>query len=105
MHHLNIINDCLTNLNNPKSGMLNLALQKINQNKSGIIVIIRQPAESIINLLDDIDNLQQIRNYGIGAQILSDLNISKMTLLTNSPKSVIGFDGYKIKISGYQKLN
>lgn len=105
MHHLNIINDCLTNLNNTKSGMLNLALQKINQNKSGIIVIIRQPAESIINLLDDIDNLQQIRNYGIGAQILSDLNISKMTLLTNSPKSVIGFDGYKIKISGYQKLN
>ena len=104
MHHLNIINDCLTNLNNPKSGLLNLALQKIYKNNGGVIVIIRQPSESIINLLDNDDNLQQLRNYGIGAQILNDLNITKMTLLTNSPKSVIGFDGYKIKIAGYQKL-
>ena len=81
-----------------------MSLQKIHKNNSGVIVIIRQPSESIVNLLDNNDNLQQLRNYGIGAQILNDLNITKMTLLTNSPKSVIGFDGYKIKISGYQKL-
>tara|TARA_B100001057_G_scaffold201892_1_gene202716 strand:+ start:1248 stop:2348 length:1101 start_codon:yes stop_codon:yes gene_type:complete len=39
-----------------------------------------------------------IRNYGIGAQIIKDLNISNMILITKSPKKVIGLDGYGIKI-------
>ena len=42
------------------------------------------------------DNL--IRNYGIGAQIIKDLKIKKMILITSSPKKVIGLDGYNIKI-------
>ena len=40
-----------------------------------------------------------IRNYGIGAQIIKDLNIKNMTLITKSPKRVIGLDGYGIKIT------
>ena len=39
-----------------------------------------------------------IRNYGIGAQIIKDLKIRNMTLITKSPKKVIGLDGYGIKI-------
>lgn len=39
-----------------------------------------------------------IRNYGIGAQIIKDLKIKKMILITKSPKKVIGLDGYDIKI-------
>ena len=39
-----------------------------------------------------------IRNYGIGAQIIKELNINKMILVTRSRKKVIGLDGYKIKI-------
>ena len=42
------------------------------------------------------DNL--IRNYGIGAQMIKDLKIKKMILITSSPKKVIGLDGYNIKI-------
>ena len=42
------------------------------------------------------DNL--IRNYGIGAQIIKDLKIKKMILITRSLKKVIGLDGYNIKI-------
>ena len=41
---------------------------------------------------------KQIRNYGIGAQIIKDLKIKKMILITKSPKKVIGLDGYGIKI-------
>ena len=44
-----------------------------------------------------------LKNYGIGAQILLDLGIKNMTLLTNSEKSVIGLEGYGIKICGYIK--
>ena len=40
-----------------------------------------------------------IRNYGIGAQIIKDLKIKNMTLITKSPKKVIGLEGYDIKIT------
>ena len=40
-----------------------------------------------------------IRNYGIGAQIIKDLKIKNMILITKSPKKVIGLDGYGIKIT------
>ena len=42
---------------------------------------------------------KQIRNYGIGAQIIKDLKIKKMILITKSPKKVIGLEGYDIKIT------
>ena len=44
-------------------------------------------------------NDKLIRNYGIGAQIIKDLKIKKMILITKSPKKVIGLDGYDIKIT------
>ena len=42
---------------------------------------------------------RQIRNYGIGAQIIKDLKIKKMILITKSPKKVIGLEGFDIKIT------
>ena len=45
----------------------------------------------------DSDNL--IRNYGIGAQIIKDLKIRKMILITRTPKKVIGLEGFDIKIT------
>jgi 3,4-dihydroxy 2-butanone 4-phosphate synthase / GTP cyclohydrolase II len=44
-------------------------------------------------------NDKLIRNYGIGAQIIKDLKIKNMILITRSPKKVIGLDGYDIKIT------
>ena len=42
---------------------------------------------------------KQIRNYGIGAQIIKDLKIKKMILITKSLKKVIGLEGFDIKIT------
>jgi 3,4-dihydroxy 2-butanone 4-phosphate synthase/GTP cyclohydrolase II len=39
-----------------------------------------------------------LRDYGIGAQILVDLGIKKMRLITNNPKKIIGLDGYHLKV-------
>ena len=44
-------------------------------------------------------NDKLIKNYGIGAQIIKDLKIKKMILITKSPKKVIGLEGYDIKIT------
>jgi 3,4-dihydroxy 2-butanone 4-phosphate synthase/GTP cyclohydrolase II len=40
----------------------------------------------------------ELRDYGIGAQILVDLGVRKMRFLTNNPKKVIGLEGYGLKI-------
>ncbi|MGI9569249.1 MAG: GTP cyclohydrolase II RibA, partial [Desulfobulbia bacterium] len=39
-----------------------------------------------------------LRNYGIGAQILVDLGVKNMRLLTNNPKKMVGLDGYGLRI-------
>ena len=39
-----------------------------------------------------------MRDYGIGAQILVDLGIKKMRLLTNNPKKIVGLEGYDLSI-------
>jgi len=51
------------------------------------------------NLLKKNGKESQIRNYGIGAQIIKDLKIKNMILITRSLKKVIGLEGYDIKIS------
>ena len=109
MHHLNILNDCLDEAQNPRTGSLTKALKKISKEENGVLVLIRQPNEAISNLLSEEKNLprnkeKELRNYGIGAQILSDLGVRDMILLTNSKKSVIGLDGYEIRICGYKKI-
>jgi 3,4-dihydroxy 2-butanone 4-phosphate synthase/GTP cyclohydrolase II len=40
-----------------------------------------------------------MRDYGIGAQILSELNVRKVRLMTNNPKKIVGLKGHGIEIS------
>ncbi len=39
-----------------------------------------------------------LRDYGVGAQILADLGISKVRLLTNNPRKIVGLEGYGLKV-------
>ena len=39
-----------------------------------------------------------LREYGLGAQILADLGIKRIRLLTNNPRKVVGLDGYSLEI-------
>ena len=107
MHHLNIFSDVLDDKRNDKTGILQKAMHLISKEKCGVIVIIRQTNEAIIDLINQSNSKSKnpkLRNYGIGAQILLDLGVKNMRLLTNSKKSVIGLEGYGLKISGYEKL-
>jgi len=40
-----------------------------------------------------------LRDYGIGAQVLKDLGLSSINLLTNNPKKIVGLEGHGLKIN------
>ena len=96
---------------------LHKAMEKIDQEGTGVILYLRQEGRGIglVNKLkayelqrnqglDTVEaNLRlgfkdDLRDYGIGAQILADLGVRKMRLLTNNPKKMVGLEGYGLSV-------
>ena len=111
-----INNDILGTLTNSPDQKLENMFNAVNKEGKGAIVFINQDAESL-NLLNRLAELQELqkkgiskapkiemdsRDFGIGAQILHDLGISKMRLLTNSRQGKrVGIVGYGLEIVEY----
>jgi len=106
MHAVDIIKDIV---GKSEDNILQQSIDMIDKEGRGVIVILRPPNATILSdrLLrkNDSDNQGNkdhvIRDYGIGAQILLDLGVKNMVLLSNSPKSVVGLEGYDLHISGH----
>ena len=101
---------------------LHKAMEMIDKEGSGVLLYIRQEGRGIglVNKLkayalqdqglDTVEANEELgfkpdmRNYGIGAQILVDLGVKKMKLLTNNPKKMVGLEGYGLSIVEQVKI-
>ncbi len=101
MHSFNIFSDFLYSSNIE----LNKAIEIITKKEKGVIVIIRNPKKEL-ERKENSNKPQKktLKEYGVGAQILVDLGIKKIELITNSKTNIIGIDGFGLKIQGVKKL-
>ncbi|NKB21154.1 MAG: 3,4-dihydroxy-2-butanone-4-phosphate synthase [Alphaproteobacteria bacterium] len=115
MHALNVLDDTLRDIQNPRAGELEMSLRLVAEEGRGAAVLIRDSwnarFSNQVSLRDAVSGVQPIkppgdkpapviRDYGIGAQILRDLGITDMRLLTNTKESTIkGIDGYGLSVT------
>ena len=102
---------------------LDYAIKKIVEHGSGIIIYLKQEGRGIglkhkiqaYKLQDEgFDTVEaneklgfppDMRDYGTGAQILKDLGVTKLNVMTNNPKKLVGLEGHGLKISERIKIN
>ncbi len=99
MHALNPLEDALGLGPNPHDE-LPRAMQIIADKGRGAVVLLRDPSMKLATAEGEVSP-QVLRQYGLGAQILSALGIHRMHLLTDSPlPKVVGLDAYDLTIEG-----
>jgi 3,4-dihydroxy 2-butanone 4-phosphate synthase / GTP cyclohydrolase II len=118
MHSECLTGDVFHSLRCDCGEQLEAAMRQIEAEGTGVIVYLRQEGRGIglvhklraYNLQDQgmdtveaneaLGFLPDLRDYGIGAQILLDLGLSTVRILTNNPKKIVGVDGYGLSVVG-----
>ncbi len=98
------------------------ALERISKEGSGAVIYLKQEGRGIglhnkikayelqdkghdtVQANQELGFKPDLRDYGIGAQILLDLGLRKIRLLTNNPRKIIGLEGYNLTITGREPL-
>ncbi|HEX2207609.1 MAG TPA: bifunctional 3,4-dihydroxy-2-butanone-4-phosphate synthase/GTP cyclohydrolase II [Longimicrobium sp.] len=122
MHSECLTGDVFHSLRCDCGEQLDAAMAQIEREGRGVIVYLRQEGRGIglvhklraYNLQDQgMDTVEanealgfspDLRDYGIGAQILLDLGLSSVRILTNNPKKIVGMDGYGLSVAAQVPL-
>lgn len=106
MHAVDFMSDIL---GDERESALHRSMELIEEEGQGVIVILRETSPHALSkkfIKDDTapDGAAALRKYGIGAQILKDIGVCQMTLLTDNPKNVVGLEGYGLYITGHKPI-
>jgi 3,4-dihydroxy 2-butanone 4-phosphate synthase/GTP cyclohydrolase II len=103
VHAVNILDDVLGDQGSGKAGQLHSAMETISEHGRGIVVLVREPRPTSLSdrvraQLDSKPAPVELRDYGVGAQILLDLGVSRMVLLSNTKKTIVGLEGFGLEV-------
>jgi 3,4-dihydroxy 2-butanone 4-phosphate synthase/GTP cyclohydrolase II len=104
MHAINVLNDILGDAHAARDRMAE-SMRIIAHQGRGVVVLLRQPratfvTDMVLKRLSEEDR-RRVKEAGVGAQILLDLGIRNMILLTDTPeKKVVALDGYGLNVVG-----
>jgi 3,4-dihydroxy 2-butanone 4-phosphate synthase/GTP cyclohydrolase II len=108
MHALNVLTDVLGDRASKGGGTdLHQAMRMIGTEGRGVVVLIREPrptalSERVARQKDGA--APTLRDYGVGAQILLDLGVREMELITNHPRNIIGLEGYGLSVVAHRPI-
>jgi len=104
MHAMDPLLDVVGTGGAGRAGEFGDAMQLIAEEGRGVLVLLRDLTMKLV--AEDEVSPQTLRQYGLGAQILSSLGISDMVLLTNSPRpKVVGLEAYGLAIVDTRKIS
>ncbi|OYW87096.1 MAG: 3,4-dihydroxy-2-butanone-4-phosphate synthase, partial [Sphingobium sp. 32-64-5] len=97
----------------PRANLLSRSMEIISEEGNGIILILtsNERSDFISRMLRHHDGqpvdggMDELRNYGLGAQILSELGVQDMILLSNTHHSLIALDGYGLSVVGQRDID
>ena len=110
MHALNVIDDVLGDHSHGRGGELQAAMRMIGSAGRGVIVLLREAQPTSLSvrleqrLLGDAPASATLRDYGVGAQILLDLGVRDMILLSNTAKTIVGLEAFGLNIVAQQPI-
>jgi len=111
MHALDVIADAFGSEDRRSADLLRRSIEIITEAGNGVIVLLgHSSAEAVEALLRAHDSdaglpdMAKLRDYGFGAQVLSELGVHEMELLTNSAQTPIALEGYGLTIVGKRPL-
>ena len=109
MHAVNVLDDALANSKNGRGDLLRRSMRMIAQEGRGVVVLLREPtltalSDRVRGFIENGQPQRELRDYGIGAQMLIDLGVRDMILLTNRPRLIVGLDGYGLHVVGNKPI-
>ena len=113
MHALSVFADILGETGE-RSQLLHRSMEIIAEEGSGVIVVINRALDYRVTRAietreriraGDVPPIEELRDYGVGAQILVELGVHDMVLLTNTYHSLIALDGYGLSVVGERRID